>query len=280
MTYPWRRPPKVEKKISVLIPFGGHSPYRRRVLDWLLIYWESHLCDFEIIIGHDTRSDRTWRRRHPLPFSKSAAVNDAFSRSTGDIIAIIDADCYLDADIVMHWAERLRAQRRAGVKSWAVPYRFLLRINEHCTDVLLGTNPRGPFHYPHPPHDECVEGTDGSGWGHVYGALAQIMPREAYLAVGGMPEKFRGWGGEDRAFLQALNTLWGHYRNSPNTVYHLWHPKIVAAEGIDEDGKRAEIRAWDGQGADIRANDWLSTLYQWADGNPDRMRKIIDGKTP
>src|SRR5665213_1068232 len=101
------------------------------------------------------------------------------------------------------------------------------------------------------------------------------MPREAFVVVGGMDPRFRGWGGEDRAFLQALNTLWAPYQNSPNTVYHLWHNKIIAAEGIDKQGKRSEIRAWAGQ-SHIRANDWLSTSYTDADGNREKMWTLID----
>src|ERR1035437_8821162 len=98
--------------------------------------------------------------------------------------------------------------------------------------------------------------------------MIQIMPREAFITVGGMDERFRGWGGEDQAFLLALNILWGPYRNSPNNVYHLWHPKIIAAEGIDAKGKRSEIRAWDGQRV-IRANDWLSWQYNMAKDGPE-----------
>ena len=267
-----QRPKQV---ISLLVPFGGKDPWRLLVWSWLSRYWRHHLTGYEIIVGRDRKSTKRWHRRHPRPFSKAVAVNNAFKRSHGDIIAIVDADAYLDYAVVMHWAERLRAQRDAGVRSWAIPYRYLLRLTEAATQALLATNPSEPFQFPVPPPAKDVEGSEGSAWGHVYGALIQVMPREAFVTVGGMDERFVGWGGEDRAFLLALETLWGPYQNSPNHVYHLWHPKIIAAEGIDAHGKRSEIRAWPGQ-VRIRSNDWLSGPYDMAAGNPEKMRALVD----
>ena len=259
--------------ISILVPLGGSDPFRLEVWNWLREYYESHLYGIEIVIGRDRRNDRHWRNE---PFSKAAAVNDAFRHSHGDIIVILDADCYIDAQVILHWAERLRKQRDAGVRSWAVPYRFLLRLTKLATEELIKSNPIHPFQFPQPLPPKDLEGTDGSGWGHVYGALIQIMPREAFIFVGGMDERHRGWGGEDRALLLKLDALWGPYQNSPNNVYHLWHPKIVAAEGIDEQGRRAEIRAWTGQKT-IRSNDWLSAQYNWAEGNAEKMIRVIGG---
>jgi glycosyltransferase involved in cell wall biosynthesis len=270
----WHRRRKTVPLISVLVPYGGNDPVRLKIWTWLRGYYEAHLSDFEIVIGTDRRSKRTWYRRHPKPFSKAAAVNNAFKKSRGDILVILDADAYLDGAVIMHWAERLRAQRRAGVRGWAIPYRFLLRLTRDTTMWLIQTNPSGPFLYPEAPAMENVEGSDGSGWGHIYGAMVQILPREAFELVGGWDVRFRGWGGEDRAFLQKMDTLWAHYSNSPNVVYHLWHPKLIVAAGVDLQGKRAELRAWDGQ-REIRSNDWLTWQYEWANGNAERMRRVI-----
>lgn len=245
------------------------------VWKWLRRYYEYHLRDFEIIMGTDKASVHRWYRRHPKAFSKSAAVNNAFKHSHGDIIVILDADCYINPAIITHWAARLRAQRRAGIRSWAVPYRYLLRLTEEMTKELLATSPDCPFYFVKTAPSFEVEGSDGSGWGHVYGALIQIMPREAFVLVGGWDERFRGWGGEDRAFLQKLDALWGHYQNTPNVVYHLWHPKFIAAAGIDKDGRRAEIRSWEGQ-TTIRSNDWLSWQYEFAKNDPAKMRQVMD----
>ena len=275
MWCPFRRHRKTKTLISILVPFGGHDPFRVMVWKWLRRYYEYHLHDYEIIMGTDNSSVQSWHRRHPKAFSKSAAINNAFKHSHGDIIVILDADCYIDPRVIMHWAERLRAQRRAGIRSWAVPYRYLLRLTEDMTKEVLRSSPDCPFYFTQVPPSYEVEGSDGSGWGHVYGALIQILPREAFVLVGGWDERFRGWGGEDRAFLQKLDALWGHYQNSPNVVYHLWHPKFIAAEGMDKDGRRAEIRSWEGQKT-IRSNDWLSWQYEFAKNDPTKMRQVMD----
>jgi hypothetical protein len=261
--------------LSVLVPFGGDDPLREATWVWLKAYYEAHLTDFEIVVGGDPKSIQRWYRRDPDAFSKSVAVNNAFKHSCGDILLILDADAYLDTDVIMHWAERLRAQRRAGVRSWAIPYRWLMRLTHDATRALLKTDAKLPFQFDAFPGDLKVEGTDGSGFAHIYGAMAQMMPREAFIAVGGWDERFRGWGGEDRAFLQKMNTLWGPYQNSPNTIYHIWHPKNIVAAGIDVQGRRAEIRAWDDQD-EPRSNDWITWQYEWANGNKARMRRVVD----
>lgn len=104
--------------------------------------------------------------------------------------------------------------------------------------------------------------------------MCQIMPREAFITVGGMDERFRGWGGEDRAFLMALDHLWGPHQNLPGQILHLWHPRIIAGEGVDTKGKRAEVRAWTGQ-KELRSNDWLSKMYDSAAGNKEDMYHLV-----
>ncbi len=280
MKAPWRwfhHTPKVQTRLSILVPFGGKNPYRIKVWSWLNRFWQSHLTiDYEIIVGTDSRSAR---RHRPSPFSKSRAVNNAFARSSGDIIVVLDADAFLDPAVIEHCARRIRAQMRAGVHSWAIPYRYLLRLTQLATDELLDSDPCHPWHIPDPPPPEDVEGHDGSGWGHIYGALIQIMPREAFELVGGFDTRFEGWGGDDAHMVQKLDTMWGKHFMTPNNVYHLWHPKHVVAQGIDVEGRRAEIRAWDNQ-KQVRNNDWLSYQYNFANGNPERMRRIMRGDHP
>ena len=272
-----RRCPKVRKQISLLVPLGGCEIWRILDWAWLRAYWEWHLPDAEIVIGRDRRSDRHWWRPKPPAFSKACAINDAFRRSHGDIIVILDADTYLHANVVKHCAERIRAMRRAGVRSWFVPYTSLYRLTKGATERLLESSPRHPMHIPNPPPPSDIEGTSGSGLGHKFGALCQIMPREAFLTVGGLDPRMRGWGAEDAAFLRALNTLWCHYTKTPNDILHLWHPKIVMGTDRwpDGQGNAWEIRAWAGQSAP-RANDWLGSQYAKATGNPTKMRHLVD----
>ena len=261
---------RVRKQITLIVPFQAKDRIRQRVWAWLRQYWKWHLPDAEVIVGRDPKSKKRWWRKHPETFSKTAAMNRAFRKSHGDIIVIIDADVYLPAEVITHCAERIRAARDAGVHLWFMPYLFLYRLNEEATEEVLASDPHFPLGFPTPPDPADVEDPSGASYGHQWGALCQIMPREAFELVRGGDERFRGWGGEDSSLMRALDTLWGKHKNTTNQILHLWHPKFVVGAGPHH-----HIRVWDGQ-KNSRANDKLYGRYLRASGNPERMRVIVD----
>jgi glycosyltransferase involved in cell wall biosynthesis len=259
------------EQISILVPFRPDNAYREAVWDWLRAYWEHELPDAEIIIGHDHES-----REGNRPFSKTAAVNNAFRRSHGDIIVILDADAYLDGSVIKHCAQRLRQARSQHVRTWFVPYRHMYRLTREATERVLESCPDDPYRFPSPPDPGDIDGTQGSygpGQAHKYGAMIMIMPREAFEEVGCMDPRFRGWGGEDVSFLRALDTLWGRHKNTHNDVLHLWHPKIHT-HGYDPTNQYL-TRVWDHQGK-AGPNNRLATEYHKATWNRERMRKLVD----
>ena len=102
---------------------------------------------------------------------------------------------------------------------------------------------------------------------HWFGALIQVMPREAFEVVGGMDERFDGgWGGEDVSFLHALDTLYGKHKTMPNGVIHLWHPSI---------GSSIRDRQWAGQGGSD-ANSVICQRYGSAAGDVAKMRELVE----
>ena len=119
---PFKRHKKAGRGISLLVPFNGDRK-RMVVWQWLEKYWRYHLPGIEIVVGRDFRSEN-----EGLVYSKTSAVNEAFSRCTGDIIVIADADCYIDTHVISHCARRLRAARKAKVRTWFVPYRHIYRL--------------------------------------------------------------------------------------------------------------------------------------------------------
>ncbi len=266
---PKKRPPKpkVQRRISLLVPFKEDVPARSELWRWLRKYWAHELAgEVEIVVGHDASS-----MNGRLPFSKTRAVNDAFRRSTGDVIVILDADTYLPGSVIRHAANRIRQARRSGVRLWFVPYRTIYRLTPEATDRVLDSDPRDPYRFPSPPSAEDVEDTTGSAHGHKFGALIMIMPREAFEAVGCMDPRFRGWGGEDVSFLRAVDTLWARHKNLHGDVLHLWHPKL----SIGHNEIVWKTRAWSGQ-AQPRANEWLAVQYDRATNKPRMMRKLVD----
>jgi glycosyltransferase involved in cell wall biosynthesis len=240
-------------------------------------YWQAELPGCEIVVGRDRHAERRWWRCHPRVFSKTTAINDAFARSHGDVIVILDADAYLPGSKIVHCAARLRAARRAGARLWFVPYRLLFRLTQDATELVIGSDPVAPYRFPTPPPAVDVESVAGSGHlhGHRYGALCQVMPREAFETVQRADPRFCGWGGEDISLLMALDTLWGPHRNLPGQVLHLWHPRHVdpgIAAGTEQS---TVLRAWDGQDQS-RPNDWLTDQYYAASGKAARMRRLVD----
>ncbi len=261
--------------ISILIPFrftGSRDKYGRLLgkerlnnMKWLRRYWEVQLPDAEIIMGDDPDYDRT--------FSKSVAVNDAARKAKGDIFVIVDADGFVSPKTILHCAKEIRKARKKGRKLWFVPYRQFYRLTEVASKLLLASDPADPFPFTEPVQSEYTLKDNDPKIGHWYGAMIQIMSREAFELVGGWDERFRGWGGEDHAAMRAMDTLYGLHKTCPGQVLHVWHPQL-GPRGAATSVHWSE-RMWEKQ-AQIGANDRLSHKYYGAQGDPVRMRKLVD----
>ena len=262
---------KVE--ISVLVPVSlGSQTRRTQNWNWLERYWRANLPEAEFIIGQDEAA------AEKLPFSKSVAVNNAVSKSRGEILAIVDADAYLPIQSVLRCAKEIKLAKRRGYKLWFVPYRRLYRLTEEASDKILASDPAHPLEIPSPPPDGSFsnitehQGTPVSAIGHWYGAMAQIMSREAFDFVGGWDTRFKGWGGEDHAAMVATDTLYTPHKTLPGPIFHLWHPTFTPTPSDDRTGKK---RLWANQPAN-HTNDALSGRYYYSRGNPKRMRSLVD----
>lgn len=242
-----------KQKISLLIPFRTDNAERERNYLWLIDYWRSHLPEAEIVIGTDEST----------PFCKTAAVNDAFSRATGDVLVILDADCYISAYVIRQCVADIRKAIAEGRRLWFVPYRRLYRMTKQSTETMLKIDPASNFLMANEPNYELLEDTTNSSGGHWYGALIQILPREAWI---GMDERFKGWGGEDASHMLALDTLYSRRKTTSNAAYHMWHPTIK--------GDWKYTRQWPGQ-EKAEANQPLAEQYIACIGDVDRMRRMI-----
>jgi hypothetical protein len=255
--------------ISILVPFHCPDENNRRSVNWrwLKKYWECHLPGAEIVVGDDSFAGPD------VPFSKSAAVNDAASRATGDIFVIVDADGYIDIDSVIHCAKSIREAKKKGQRLWYVPYRQFYRLTDEASQKVLNSDPRNPYGFSTPPNPKDVQDTSGSQLGHWYGAMIQIMSSEAFWEVGGWDERFRGWGGEDHAAMRATDTLYWRHKTMPVQVLHLWHP-MISPDGTSNWVHWHE-RVWANQ-TESGANDKLSGRYYGAYGDVKRMRALVD----
>lgn len=247
----------IENKISLLVPWRDDGTEGRLVnWTWLRKFWEHELPNAELIIGVD----------EGIPFSKTCAINNAFQQSHGDVVVLLDADCYIEPSVILECADRIRNARKEIPPEplWFVPYRHLFRLTTDATTKLIASSPDNALRFTNPPDLDDVGSTAGSAAGHWFGALIQIMPREAYMMVGGMDPRFRGWGGEDVTFVRVIDTLYGRHRTTDNQVFTLMHH----AEGNEL------LRTWEGQ-EKIGANNVLSVKYRKVYGDKLRMRALI-----
>ena len=257
--------------VSILVPFQcrEHAVQRAENWMWLKKYWQAHFPWAQIVIGEDRVSNRNL----DLPFSKSAAVNDAVKKATGDIFVIVDADGFLAAKSVEHCVEKIREDRDKGFKLWFIPYRQFYRLTPVASKELIESDPECPYEIPTPPPPIDIQNVSGSGHGHWWGAGIQIMPREAFEEVGGWDERFRGWGGEDHAAMRAMDTLYWPHKTLPGQFLHIWHPMFSPTATSDwVDWKE---RVWANQTIP-GTNEKLTGRYYGARGDRKRMRKLLD----
>ncbi len=262
-TWPWHFDPQ----ISILTPFRDDHEFRTHVWHWLRAYWQTHLQSVEIIEGHDVHT----------PFSKASAVNDAASRARGRVFIIMDADAYLDSHILQRYVNNIDDAVRAGKRLWYIPYSHLYRLSQPATEALIDTDPQEDYAISSPPPANILDESPLSShdhnsvnYGHQYGALVSIMPREAFFMVGGLDPRFRGWGSEDVSFMNAVDTVYCQHQLGANDAMHLWHSRP---------GISWETRRWIGQ-PDLVANSRLAQRYNMAKSEIGWMRALTDEYAP
>lgn len=242
-------------KVSFLVPFRDDGEHRSRVWAWLRKYWHHHFPDAEIIMGRDNGT----------PFSKSRAVNHAAERAKGRIFVIMDADAYMDPWALKGVINTILDALSEGRRMWAMPYSHLYRLNREITLDILATDPRGP--YLGPPEPCWIEPSKlNPAYGHRYGAMMQVMPREAYFMAGGWEPRMCGWGSEDAAAMRALDTLYAPHEVFEGDILHLFHAKV---------GTTAKDRKWVGQRT-TEPNARLGQRYGSATGDRGWMRALIN----
>lgn len=181
--------------VSVLIPWRTDNGPRQRVFDYLLPLWQS--TGAQICVGEDDPEG---------PFNCSRAQNRAFRQAKHDILYMIGADAIPDRDNLSFAENLLQPQTRHP--SWVPLFAETGYYSQDVTGrILAGERPeRFALDYTLP---FCT------------GPVA--LTRDAYVATGGMDERFSGWGYEDAAFRQTLAGLFGAPPALPYTLRCLWH---------------------------------------------------------
>lgn len=189
--------------ISILIPFRDTGD-RKKQFEWLQKRWATEFPEAEVIVESDDGKD---------PFSKTMAVNNCYRKATSDILALVDADCWVDPKILIKAAEEIRA----GNASWVRPCKTVYRLTKSFTMKIVASDKKS---FPKVDPEKDTERITPN-----VGAVT-VFSRKQFEAVGGMDERFRGWGWEDSAFNMVLDKKFGKAQIWDNIVYHFWHPRL------------------------------------------------------
>jgi hypothetical protein len=222
--------------VSLIVPWRGGDPDRERIWAWCRRYWTSHYPEFELI-ECDSGEE---------PFSRGNSRNQGVEQSHGKVLVIADADT-----LIAHVDEAVAI---AGRGEWCIGYQpsQYLALTQEATDALLAKDPTGPL--KEPTRAECRETITSYA-----GVLA--MSRPAFDRVGGYCTAFHGWGGEDVAFMFAMDTLW-----SPHVRASGW---AIAPKHPHPEEERFQSPYWP-------ANDALCKRFEAAYRNPSAMRHLVD----
>lgn len=193
-------------KVSVLVPFRDEvDTNRAENWAWLEQRWRAMMPEAEIVVGTDLG----------MPFSKTTAVNDAYSRATGDVFVIADADSWCPASKVRQ-AINYAAHNHCLVVPWSNAHRLTLADSE----TIRATDPAAEEPIL---TDEIRRNVEDYRPSPSTAAMVIVVTRDGFERVGGMDPRFRGWGQEDVAFGLACGTLLGQTKLMLGEAWALFH---------------------------------------------------------
>jgi hypothetical protein len=190
--------------ISVLVPWRSNDEHRIRAWHYNRLRWQK--LPVQLCVSGDGRASG--------PFSVSRAVNRARREATGDILAIFGADHVPPGLAKLAWIK----QRLAEVP-WSGVYAISLLINEGGTARVIDEGM--------PP--AIMASLRSTAVGVCEGILA--IRAAVWDDLGGMDERFEGWGAEDTALRTALKALYPDGRlDGEGEAWALYHPDAPRGE--------------------------------------------------
>lgn len=174
------------------------------------------------------------------PYNRAAARNEAMrAGADSDVVLISGADYFAEPQAMR---DAVEAAANDG------------RLHKPFTEYRASSRDGMEAFYQGVPFDQIdLFGTIDRPPGGIF-----VMRPDRWFELGGMDERFTGWGYEDTAFMAVIDTLAGGAVHHDGTLDHLWHP-----EGGTLDSPMAV------------ANKALFDEYAVAAGDLDAMRALI-----
>lgn len=231
--------------LSVLVAWRDTDGSRSAAWDLIRERFAQQMPEAELVVGTDDGDE---------PFHKTLALNRAAAAAQGDVFYVTDADTWVDPEAV--W--RAVGEVASDMKSWYRPWNIKVKMNEAATDHVLAQGASWDGSVDHRPFGRPEH---RNGFRHC---PPLVLHRTAWETVGGMDERFRGWGQEDLAFSLAMTRLVGQQKTIVGNAWHLWHPRR-GRSGSD---------LWSGQDSQAD-NIALAQEYRRA-RTPEAMRQLIE----
>jgi hypothetical protein len=139
------------------------------------------------------------------PFNRSASRNLGVRRTPPDEVVVV-----CDADTSPDPASLVRAVADAHDGNLHYPFTLCHYLTEAGTALVLNGEPPDPYR---------IEFTIPCAQGGVMVMLASV-----WIELGGMDERFTGWGYEDCAWHTTVTAALGAPVRHEGIAWHLWHP--------------------------------------------------------
>jgi predicted glycosyltransferase involved in capsule biosynthesis len=187
-------------KISALMPYKSDNGERDVLFEFVKKRYEELMPHVELCIGIDNSEY----------FNRSKAINNAAKIATGDIFMTVDSDVIFNPNLIDNIINNIDNY------PWIIPFTNGFRLNKGATVRILEEDPTA---------DICsgIISSDVESNCVIEGAFLNVMKRECFEKVGGMDERFRGWGCEDEALVRSLDIIYGVHGKLNDNVFHLWH---------------------------------------------------------
>lgn len=214
-------------KVSFLTTFRSNDDYRTANLGRVVSRIISEFSDWEVVVVEQDvegtlasspliKNINYLNVYNPGAFNKSWGMNVAFKRSSGEILVVCDADMIIQPDDLQRAVSACETELEA------------VRPFGRLIDMTVEETERFMLHDDLPELPDVDRGYDRV---HANEALCMaggvfVIRREFYKRIGGMDERFFGWGGEDDAMSIKMQGLSSNVAISKNAVaWHIWHPR-------------------------------------------------------
>ena len=213
-------------KLSYLITFRQSGEGRLQNLLYVLRHLSADNSIQIVLVEQDeqrrlpeidliNQCDYVFVRNH-YSFNKSWGLNIAAQYAKSDHLLIADADMVIPHGTILKIIDEFNHGSDA-----INPYLELVDLSQaHTIAVLSGNKSLQETHYQMDVNRESI-GHNLPFCGGIFAISAKL-----FTGIGGMDERFSGWGGEDNAV--TLKVQWYAKKMvtlESETAYHLWHQK-------------------------------------------------------